>query len=308
MIIHILSKVGALFLILAVGALVRYKKVITADALGVLSNIVLYVTLPFLFIYVLSSRCIGSTLLSLWPAPVMSAAIIFTGWVMALAAAALLRLSPERRGTFLFLVSFQNSGFLAIPLAFALFGEDGVLNVIIFNVGFNALFFTFGAWLLSHSKGSIKKDLLKNLMNTTMAALLVGVLLGAFCIELPKFLLDAAKMLGDVTIPLAMLVAGAMLAGNGFKKAMYTKEMVSLVFLKLVLMPLVFLLAVRYVGQAGTLLGAIVVLQASMPSASLTPLMAKRFGGDYDLAASGVFVTTLVSIITIPFFMSLALR
>ncbi|MDB4349924.1 AEC family transporter [Omnitrophica bacterium] len=307
MVIQVLAKVGALFLMMAVGALARFKKVITDEALDALCKIVLYVTLPFLFIYVLSTKCVGDTILSFWTAPLFAVAIIFIGYGVAWAAAKFLRLSPKRKGTFIFLISFQNSGFLAIPIALALFGDEGVLNIIIFNIGFNVLYWTFGVWLFSQSNTSVKHNPFVNLVNTGTIALALGIVLGAFCVKLPGFLLDASKTLGAATIPLAMLVVGAILAGSELKKGIRFnfKEISAVVVCRLVLIPIIFLGLVRYLGGASQLMRSIIILQACMPSASTSPLLAKRLGGDYDLAASGVFFTTLISIITIPLFMSL---
>lgn len=305
MIIQVLTKIGALFLMLAVGGLARARRVITDEALDNLCRIVLYVTLPFLFIYVLSTKCDKDTLFSLWVAPLFAVAIVFLGYIIARVATMFLKLPPKKRDTFTFLISFQNSGFLAIPIALTLFGEEGVLAIIIFNIGFNILYWTFGVWLFSRSNTSRDISPFKNLINTGTIALTLGLLFGVFSVRLPRFFLDASKILGDATIPLAMLVVGAILASSEFKRGANFKEIASLVFCRLILIPVIFLGFIKCFGNISGLMRSIIILQACMPSASSSPLLAKRFGGDHDLAASGVFFTTLFSIVTIPIFMSL---
>jgi len=44
----------------------------------------------------------------------------------------------------------------------------------------------------------------------------------------------------------------------------------------------------------------VVVLVAAMPVAIVCSVMAERFGGDATLAAQGVFLSTLLSILTVP--------
>jgi predicted permease len=290
---------------LAIGALARFKKVITDEALDALCKIVLYVTLPFLFIYTLSSRCIGNTIFTLWTAPLFAVSIIFVGYGISCIAAKLFKVSPKKRGTFKFLISFQNSGFLAIPIAYALFGEDAVLNIIIFNIGFNLLLWTFGAWLMSRADGSVRIRPFANLLNTATVALLLGVILGVFCVKLPKFFMDGSKILGDATIPLAMITTGAILGGSKIREGVDMKMISVIAFCKLILMPIIFLVVIRFLGGTSGLTRSLIILQACMPSAASSPLFAKRFGGDHDLAASAVFFTTLFSIVTIPVFMSL---
>ena len=305
MIIQVLTKVGALFFMLAVGAVARARKVITDEALDSLCKIVLSVTLPFLFIYVLSTKCNKEVFLSLWKAPLFAVLIIGVGYVISRILGALLKLNRKRKNTFTFLISFQNSGFFAIPIAFALFGEEGVLTIVIFNLGFNLLYWTLGVWLLSGKDSSGGVNAIKNLINPGTVALGLGLILGLSSVRVPHLLLDASRILGNATIPLALLVVGAILATGKFRQGGDLKEISSIVLARLVLIPLIFLGLAKCFGDISPLMRSIIVLQACMPSASSSPLMAKRFGGDYDLAASGVFFTTLFSIITIPIFMSL---
>lgn len=305
MIIQVLSKVGTLFLILAVGALAKFRRIITDETLDNLCKIVLSVTLPFLYIYVLSTGCNKDAILSLWMAPLFAVSIIFIGYIIGGLVALILRLPPKRRDAFTFLISFQNSGFLAIPIAAALFGQEGVLTIVIFNIGFNILYWTFGAWLFSRSDITHNINTFKNLINPGTIALALGIFFGVLGVRLPRFFLDTSKILGDATIPLAMLVVGAILASGQFKEGATFKEISSIVFCRLILIPIIYLAILGQFKGISPLLRSIIILQASMPSASSSPLLAKRFGGDYDLAASGVFFSTLFSIVTIPIFMSL---
>lgn len=306
MVIQVLIKVGALFFIMAIGAFARARKVITEQSLGSLCRVVLDVTLPFLFIYILSTQCTGDRIASLWYVPLMAIAVVMTGYAVSSAAAFLIKLPPSQKSIFTVIISFQNCGFLAIPIAFALFGAEGVLNMVVFSIGFNLLYWTFGVWLLTRSKRTAGMNPFRNLINPGIIGLALGLILGVFSVKLPGLFMDAARILGDATIPLAMLVVGAFLAGVGMKRKRIDFKFISAVVVcRLIIIPLIFLFLARNLGGLNQLMRSIIVLQACMPSASTAPLMAKRFGGDPDLAASGVFFTTLISIITIPVFMSL---
>lgn len=322
MILQILTKVEVLFFILALGILARARKVITDDALDDLTRVVLDVTLPFLFIYILATRCMGGGTASLWLCPVIAVAINLTGFLVGTVAAKALRLPPKRRDTFALVTSFQNSGFLAIPIAFALFGEDGVLYVVMFSIGFNILYWTFGVWLISRSSEikigtapiflditTIKNGrcpyFLKNLLNPAIFALALGLILGISCVNLPKFFLEASRMVGDTTVPLAMLVVGGMLAAKGFKRETTPREVLAIVLCKLIIVPAVFLVFLKSFKDIPPLVRSITMLQAALPTASTSPLFAKRFGGDHELASDAVFFTTLFSVVTMPVFMSL---
>jgi hypothetical protein len=305
MIIHVLAKVGSLFLMLLVGALARKRRIITDEALDSLTRVVLYVTLPFLFIYVLVSRCLGNTIALLWKMPLFAVMIIAAGYAIGSLMASLLKLEARRKETFIFLISFQNSGFLAIPIAFALFGEEAVLNVVVFNIGYNLLLWTFGIWLFGRSGGNFDIRSMSKLVNPGTVALAVGAALGAMCVKLPDFFMDTSRMIGNSTIPLAMIVVGAILMSGEFKRGARLAEMSAIVICKLAVIPLIFLGLTGLFSDITGMERSIIVLQACMPSAASSALFAKRFGGDYEFAASGVFFTTLFGVITVPLFMSI---
>lgn len=307
MVIQVLTKIASLFLMLAVGAVARKRQIITDETLDNLCKIVLSVTLPFLLLYVLY-QCDRETLISLWPAPFYSASIIFTGYVLSYLIASFLKLPLKKKGTFIFVSSFQNSGFFAIPLALVLFGEKGVLYVIIFNMGFNMLYWTFGVWMLQGTGNPLGIKSLKNIINLPAIALAVGVFLVLFSVKLPKVFVDTAHMLGNATIPLALIVVGAMLASKNLAKRSEIRDLSLITLCRIVLVPLIFLIVLLNINRLSPIMRSIMMLQACMPSAATAPLVAKRFGGDYSLAAGAVFYTTLLSIITIPIFMSLVQR
>ncbi len=305
MVTQVLTKVGAIFFIMAIGALARRRKIITDEALNNLYKIVLTITLPFLFIYVLSTRCSYETFTSLRILLVFSAAIVFIGFLVGKIGASLLKLPEKRRETFVLITSFQNSVFMAIPIAFLLFKEEGVLAITIFSIGFNALYWTFGVWIIGQSGNTRPLGQLKNLLNPAFIALILGVILGITSMKLPEFFLDTSKLLGNATIPLAMLTVGAILASTGFRKGTNFKEISALIVCRLIIVPIIFLVILGQFKGLSPLIRSVIMLEACMPSASTSPLFTKRFGGDHDFAASGVFFTTLFSIITIPIFMGL---
>ncbi|MEA3328794.1 MAG: AEC family transporter [Candidatus Omnitrophota bacterium] len=305
MFIQILSKISVIFLLLLIGALAKYRRLLTEEATNDISKVVVVVTLPFLYFYTLATQCSKELLISTWMLPLAAVGLVLLAYLLGWLVSSFLCLDKPRRNTFIYLSAFTNCGFLAIPVAFALFGQQGVVRVVIFNVGYSLLLWTLGIWTLSRSTNKKKVDSLKNLINTGTIALLIGLLAGSFSIKLPSFFLETSDILGKATIPLALLVVGAILAGGKLNQKIPYKTILSLITCRLIIVPAVAL-GVTSIFNMPHLIRAIIVLQAAMPSASTTPLFIRRFGGgDSELAASGVFFTTLFSIITVPVFLSL---
>ncbi|MBL7070899.1 MAG: AEC family transporter [Candidatus Omnitrophica bacterium] len=309
MFIEVLSKISVLFIVLAIGALARNKKLLDGDSTRALAKIVLVIALPFLYFHSLATNFTRELLRSVWVLPVFAVGMVAAGYLLAKYLSRFTRLDRPGKATFIYLATFTNCGFLAIPIANALYGTDGVMRVVFFNVGFNLLYWTLGVWTLRNGSAATDKkgaSPLRNLINSGTIGLLGGIIVGFTAIRLPLFMLDAAKIMGSATIPLALLVVGSMMSKGkvGNLKA-YKNPILLIVLCRLILVPGLALLITGLCGFLSPLARAIIVLQSAMPSASTTPIFISRFGGDSQLAAAGVFATHISSIITVPLFITL---
>ncbi|MBL7084829.1 MAG: AEC family transporter [Candidatus Omnitrophica bacterium] len=307
MFLSVFSRIGIIFIILLVGALARWRKVLTKETTDGLCRIAIEVTLPFLYFYTLSTNLSAELFFSIWSLPIFAIALTLASYFIGRLISFRLKLDSNQRSTFLFLVTFPNYGFLAIPLVFALFGDEGLVRIIMFNLGITFLYWTFGVAILSGSRVKGLK-VFKGLLNNATLALVLGLIAGISSLGLPQFVLETSRLLGSATIPLALIVVGSILAEKSSNKTFSFKTVFTLVFCRLILIPGLAVLFINIFNGLPKMLAVLIVLQAAMPSASTTPILTKRFGGDSELAASGVFFTTLFSIITVPLFLSLVLR
>jgi malate permease and related proteins len=308
---QVLSKVSVLFVILVIGAIAQRKGVLNDEFNKSLAKLVLVVTLPALYFYSLASQFTIELFKTIWMLPVFAMCFVVVAYFIAMLLSRLVRLNPEERATFIYLSTFTNCGFLAIPIANMLYGQEGVMRVVFFNVGFNILYWTLGVWTLRNSNPVLSsergvKSSLKNLVNSGTIGLLCGIIVGAAAIKVPAFLLDASNMMGAATIPMALLVVGSIMGkGNIRELYSYREPILLIVLCKLIIIPVFALFVTGFVHSLTPLTRAVIILQAAMPSASTTPIFTTRFGGDSKLASIGVFATTIASVITVPIIMSL---
>jgi predicted permease len=117
-------------------------------------------------------------------------------------------------------------------------------------------------------------------------------------------LLDAIPMLGSLTIPLSLLAIGTQLGAIPLSLRQLPVSLGAVVLARLLVAPLVTIGGLRLLVGLGYPLPAVtrmvVVLLASMPVAIVCSVMAERYGGDARLAAQGVFLSTLFSLLTVP--------
>ena len=308
---QVLSKVSVLFVLLVVGAIAKHKGILNDEFNKSLAKLVLIVTLPVLYFYSLATQFTLELFKSIWSLPVFAVCFVIVAYLIAILFSRMVKLNPEERATFIYLCTFTNCGFLAIPIANMLYGQEGIMRVVFFNVGFNILYWTLGVWTLRKSNPALSsergmKSALKNLVNSGTIGLACGIIVGAAAIKLPAFFLDAADMLGAATIPMALLVVGSIMGKGNIKDLYSYRKSISLIVLcKLIIIPVFALLITGFFSSLTPLTRAIIVMQAAMPSASTTTIFTTRFGGDSRLASVGVFATTIISVITIPVIMSL---
>ena len=189
-----------------------------------------------------------------------------------------------------------NSAFIGIPLISALLGsEAGALYGAAGIMAYNILFFTYVQHLFDpKAKVSIKAFLTP----TNMVVMLVTGL------RLPAILESFCKAVGNTTTPLALMIAGSMLARSDLKK-LVTNPMVWLITaLRCVVFPLGFLAALYFLPLDRTLCMAILIL-ASCPAGSLTAVLAKQYDTEGELASQAVAHSTLSILISVPLVLSL---
>jgi len=308
--IQILSKIGVLFIVLFIGGIARRKGVLTEESTKALAQLVLIVTLPILYFYSLATRLTFGVFKVVWTLPLFAVCMVIFAYAIAKFSSRFVPLNLSQKATFIYLATFTNCGFLAIPIAYTLYGSGGVVRVVFFNIGFNLLYWTLGVWMLKGSRGNFTKrpseKPWKELLNSGTIGLLCGTVAGLTALSLPLFVLESSQLVGSATIPLALLVVGSiMFAGENQKLSKYREVLVLIVGIRLILIPAIALFITAFFGSLSPLTRAIIVLQSAMPSASTTPIFTSRYGRDSHLASAGVFVTTAFSIITVPIFISL---
>lgn len=304
---NVFSRILAVFLVILAGAAARRRGVLTQDSTDGLCRVAIELTLPFLYFYTLSTTLSPALFVSIAYLPLLAAGMILAAFFLSRLIAPFLKLNNDGRKTFVFLCAFPNYGFLAIPLVFSLFGQEGLAMVFMFNLGISLLYWTLGIAILGGAGISVK-GMLRNLANGATLGLALGITAGVCSLRVPEFILEAAELIGKSSIPLALIVVGAILAHQDEKQRAAFGAISALVVFRLIAMPLAALFLVNRFGHLPQMLRALIVLQAAMPSASTTPILTRKFGGDTALAAAGVFFTTLFSIVTVPLFITLSLR
>lgn len=221
----------------------------------------------------------------------------------------LTRSDMSSRGVYQFLIIFSNAAYMGFPVLKAVLGEEAIFYGAFFNLPFNIFAYSLGIYLLrrGRSGGEFKKR--EMFLNPGTIGVLFGALLyiisplfnqtRAYELIYRGILYKGLDMIGDVTIPLSMLVIGSVLATVKLGAVVNNLRIYAVCAVRLLLMPALMLLCVLPLNLEPTVRG-IPVLISGMPCAVFCVILSKEYGGDEKTASVGVFMSTLLSALTIP--------
>ena len=295
-----------LAVVVLIGAIAARYKVLTTDTKDMLSKVIFNISLPLMlftnfFRLDATPRLIANSLIIL----AVSGFVIFFLLLVGLMSVRLFRLSGAEAAVFKTHSMFGNTIFLGFPLITALYGVEGLLYASMYQLVSTIIMWTAGVIILSHGSGtSWKKSFLK-VLNPNTIATVAGLLLFILSVRLPDILIKPMTELGSANTWLSMLYIGAMLflsnvGGLLKKRSLYLISFNRLIFVPALLIS-IFYLIITLTGIAPEkLVTSVIILEASMPCMATVVIMAKEFGSDDKLAVGNVFVSTIISILTLP--------
>ncbi|MFK3936949.1 AEC family transporter [Alkalihalobacillus sp. NPDC078783] len=284
-----------LYVIFCIGFVAYHLGWLGAGSRPVLTNLLLYVTLPCLIISSLyvpfdpdAGAGIGALIL-------LSVYFLVSTAIYVRLLSAWLRLGSETSGVFQNLLLFGNQGFIGVAMVTQLLGPDYLFLAMVFNLVYFVFIWTYGIWVMSQTASRSRiMDLWKN---PGLLATLIGLCFFFFPISLPGAILQAISSVGDMTVPLSMLVIGCFTASFPFREwTQYMRSKVTwlIVVLRLAVLPSLFILPVLVLGYPFEWVAVALILSAA-PCAPTICLFAETYGGDTKLATVSVLLTTLAA-------------
>ncbi|MFC1657839.1 AEC family transporter [Candidatus Omnitrophota bacterium] len=299
--------VGQIFILGAIGYFLVKKEILTREGMDILSRLVITVTLPAMIFSQLIQGFSFDLEPAWWVFTLASFAVTLLGFLAGGIFVSLLEAGEGRR-QFLSLTAFQNSGYLPLALAAALLKPDDkhlmFIYIFLFLLGFNLVIWSLGVYFLSR-KQEKKLELTSFFSPPVLATLITMVLvwigLNRF---IPEVIIKPLRMVGDSTLPLAMLVVGGSL-GLIKVSRLQLKPILLLILAKLFILPFLGLLLIWRFSPP-RLFGLLMIMQLAMPSATSLSLIITHYKREDLLISQGVLFTHLFSLISIPLFLSLA--
>lgn len=212
----------------------------------------------------------------------------------------------ERR-EFLGLITFQNGEVFPIALMVSLFplmSDKYLVHIMLFNLFSLAVLYSLGVLLISKKKW--QPENLKGIFTPVFISTAVSVLLVLTRVHtyVPGLILEPARIVGNCTVPLAMIVMGGVIYNNIKYRANLNRSAIAALALgKLVLLPLLSIGVIRVFNFTPDI-AFIFFLEATMPPAISFAVLAQAKHGNHRFIGQAIFYIHILSMLTIPFFLT----
>jgi hypothetical protein len=298
--------IGQIFLLGVIGYFLMKREILGHEGLDILSRLVIEVTLPILIFCQLIKDFRFDLFPNWWVFPLLSIIINIAGLLLGYLFIGFIK-GLHHRIQFLGLITFQNSGYLPLALIAALLPKEKaditLIYLFLFLLGFNLAVWSFGVYMLSfHERRRFE---LGSLFSPPVIATLFSLVVIFFGLNkyIPDALIKPLRMVGDCTLPLAMFVVGGSL-GMIRLSHIDKKAMTFMVLAKLVILPLLGLWLIIKL-KLPELIGLLILMELAVPPATSLVVITKHYKKEDLLISQGVFVGHLVSLVTLPLFLSL---
>jgi predicted permease len=302
----IIRQIGILATIVVIGLIACRARVIAAGTKDFLAKLIFYVTLPSMLLTSFSAievspRLLANSLQALLLAVMIMLFMLFAGWLASL----IYGIRGGHASIFRLHSMLGNIIYLGLPVISAQFGQEGLLYGSIFVLVSNIMMWTIGVAIITPGKSFSLKTGLKKILNINTIAIITGFLLFLLQIKLPKFMLDSVGALGKTNTYLSMIFIATVIYFADGKKMIRNRDAYLLSFNRLLLVPyillgLFILFSHLFPGVLQKEVVSVMLMQAAMPCMVNVVIMVNILGEDDGTATANVFISTVLSVITLP--------
>ena len=297
LILILLRQIAIMALLMAVGIYLSRKGFLSPQGTKDLGAILLRIIIPCVIVKSYITTYSRERLLEL----ALSAGLALVAFILAMGIAYLVY--GKRRRIENFASAFCNAGFIGIPLAQAVIGDEGVFYMAASVALLNLFQWTYGVYIMTDRRDSISaKTIVKN---PVVIAIVVGIALFLSRLPVPGILTSTLGYIAGMNTPVAMILMGTYMAKLPWRKLL-DKRAYGCVLLRLVVIPAVVLAVFWALPISNQNVALAAYLAAATPVGANICVFAQQYDCDYEFSVVTVCLSTVLSIVTVPLMVSLA--
>jgi predicted permease len=296
-----------MFTFIVIGFILRRKNIIPENSSIVLSKLQTNLFMPALIINTFMQNCNITAFMENSMLILYGFALIIIALLVAYPVSALfIKNSKEsselafQRDIYKYSLTFGNFGYVGSFLMLGVFGSGELFKYQMFSIGLNVVVYSWGLYILIPKDKNCKNPL-KYLINPLMFAVVFGILAGLLNLRnyIPEFLTSSLSNASNCMGPVAMVIAGIVIAGFDFKSLLSSKKVYIATLLRLIVIPSIMVLGLMALGTNKEII-TLVLFAFAAPLGLNTVVYPSAYGGDSKTGASMALISHTLSVITIP--------
>ena len=302
--------VGAMFLLLATGFIMRKTEVIDDTASNRFSALIIKLAQPVLIVSSLISaeRSVDNLILG---GKMLLIGILLHSFMAFVAYFSCKGFKDfDERKISEFSMIFGNCGFLGFPIFEALFPDKGLFLGAFLVISFHLVLWTWGIAILGRKRPDIKLTVKKVFINLGTVPSAIGIALYLALLPFPElsypeFLVKSCNYVGSLCTPISMLITGALIATKPIRSLITSGKLYYTSILKLFVIPLTICVIMSVLGFEDDMI-KFCTIAAALPTASTASMLGELHNISPSYASQIVGFSTLISLATMPLVMLIA--
>lgn len=306
---HALQGVFVLVFLGVIGYTIAALKWVGSESRTMLPRIITNISLPPYLMYTIMQYFQRDNMLEMFKGILPSFISVCIAFSIALTMAKFFHVDRKHVGLFCAAISNSNTIFIGIPVNISLFGESAMPYVLLYYVSSTIFFWTIGQYAIIsdvQDKSVMNKRHIQisKIFSPPLLGFITGLFFTAVGLDLPDFVKLAAQNLGNLTTPLAMMFIGISIYDMGFKHINLSKDMVLLIFGRMIIAPII-MFCISRLFKLQDLISNVFIVQSSLPVMMQAAILSAYYKADSNFGSQAVAYTTILSIFFIPVIMVL---
>ncbi len=288
----LLTTLAPILIIAGLGALLDRTKVIETRAI---SRVIIYLASPALAFYGIATSSI--TTAELGDIVLFSflsiGAITVVAWLVSVGAG----MDRVTASGFVLAAALMNAINYGVPLNKFAFGQAGLERALVMGVLFGIYANVVGVFLASWGRASVGQAVRNAFSVPAPYAAVLGLVVNLTGWSMPSLLIRFSSLLADAAIPLMLILLGVQVSRASFAgqwRVMIGASAVRLLGGTAIGFLFVFLLGLEGVTRQ------VAIVESAMPTAVIATILATEFNSDARLVSSCTFLSTFLSVVTLP--------
>ncbi|PKR58551.1 MULTISPECIES: AEC family transporter [Thalassospira] len=300
----IVGKVGPVFLTILGGFLLTHVKIISREGIPFLAKIAMNVFIPAMLFQTLSQSDISAHFdLRLWGSYYSGVLLNFA--LVFMAARVWLKAKTDEAAVTAMGGVFSNIVLLGIPLVQAVYGEEGLVPLLIVLsihpltlLGLTILIVEGTRGGDGHWLPKVVRSVVRVMRNPIIIAIVMGVLASLIDLPIPEMINGTLERFRTAGPTIALLLVGAGLYGQSVRGNLSASLLCTVA--KMFVQPVLVFSVAHFVFDLPPLWLTIVTLVAALPAGANVAVVAGNYNVCVDRSSTTILITTIISMLTLP--------